>query len=175
MKKLLGIISIAVGIAVIYFSLQAADKKAEAQAMQDAIQSVEDAETALIELRKSIPEIAAACQHVKTQPFFDICELEPYEGQPTPVWTTVVKDADQECIVSAFHITNQHAFQFKDREYSKQTPSDMNVISFACDVSSATLFDDNLSIFDPEGSGTALLESFYRERAGTRWGPEKHY
>jgi hypothetical protein len=175
MKKIIAFLSLTVGLVVLYFSYQAAEQKAENDAWLDALQTAKDAETALVELRKSVPDVPVACMQVKTQPFYDVCDLDPYEGQPIPAWRSVVKEADQSCVLQAFHTTNNHAFKFREGEYDHEAPSDMRVIRFSCAVSSASMFDDNLSIFDSEGSGFALLKAFYTERAETRWGPETSY
>lgn len=178
MNKKLPFILIILGIAIAaisYFGYQTVNKKSDIQVMQSYLNAQADKQVELAALAKTIPEIPEACKQVKALPIFKICDLEPYEGQPTPAWNTGLGDTHQQCIVEAFHVTNEHAFKFRDSEYNRETPKDLAVISFSCGLSSAVLFDDNIDYEDPNASAAELIESFYRERAGTRSGPKISY
>ncbi len=182
MNKKLPIILIVGGItiaAISFFGYQAVNKKSDIQVLQEAMRSYENAEAKkqmeFIELGKKILVTPAVCEQVKALPFFGICELEPYEGEPAPVWNNGLSEAEQNCIVQAFHTTNSHAFKFKEAEYLREVPSDIQVINFSCDVMGAILFTDNIDYDDPDATASELLEIFYRERAGTRSEPKISY
>ena len=178
MKKHLPIILIVLGLAIAaisYFGYQAVNKKSDIQIMQEYVRSQDNKQAALVELAKKVLDAPESCKQVKALPFLGICELEPYEGNPAPTWYTGLNDFEKNCIVQAFHVTNEHAYKFRDSEYQSEAPSDIKVIDFSCDVSAATLFDDNIDYEDPNATAAELLESFYRERAGTRSGPKISY
>jgi len=182
MKQRLPIILITLGFviaAISYFGYQAVNKKSDIEVLQETMYSYINAEAnkkaALTELGKKIIDAPAVCDQVKALLFFGICDLEPYEGQPVPAWNKGINTAEQDCVVQAFHATNEHAFKFTGDEYQSEVPTDLRVINFGCDVTSVILFDDNISYDDPDASASELLESFYRERAGTRSEPKISY
>ena len=77
--------------------------------------------------------------------------------------------------MKSFHATNSHAFEFREAEYQREVPSDLQVINFSCAVMGAILFTDDIDYDDPDATASELLEVFYRERADTRSEPKISY
>ena len=182
MSKKLPLILIVGGLLVggiTWLGYTTVNKKSSDQVLLESMAEMRANERNEAEKRRELMDMVlvapASCEGLNTKFLFDYMEYEPDPGGDWPDWTNLASQAEQSCILDAFHQTNVHAFKIQGKDYKKAAPGTNRVANFMSDVSRASLFTDGVNYGDPDASLEMLVNGYYADRATSAVAPGHDY
>ena len=182
MKRFLPIFLILAGIAIgaiVFIGNKSVNQKTDAEYITEGLLEQQAAQQAAAEeaaalATKKLPA-PNNCEGLTTGFIYEICETEPYGEEDWPDWRVIANDAEQACVLSAFHQTNKHAAAINGESYEGEAPNGNRVGLFLSDICGASLFTDGIDYGDADASASVLIAGFYAERSESRFKPGMGY